>query len=284
SSRLYKFHRPRIPLNQTPHPLKRESRTCIKSLLAYHMRRSPPPYPISKTAAVLVALFVGRMGDLYVLLSRRSETLRSYAGDTALPGGKVDPADESIEDTARREAFEEIGLPQNKDKIPLLCVLDPFLAGNNMLVTPVVVLILDNTLRPVLNQPEVALLFSHPLAGFLSITAPSIPSNTDPEHDTEHHELDSAAELAAVELQYHTYTDMAWPFRPGAAPEPSGRATRLHRFLTGRETRGVKPVFGLTAAILIRVAQLGFGREPEFDMYAQGQPDMRTRVAWAVRN
>ena len=30
----------------------------------------------------------------------RASTLRSYAGDTALPGGKVDPDDESIEDTA----------------------------------------------------------------------------------------------------------------------------------------------------------------------------------------
>lgn len=29
-------------------------------------------------------------------------TLRSYAGDTALPGGRVEDADETIEDTAVR--------------------------------------------------------------------------------------------------------------------------------------------------------------------------------------
>lgn len=39
---------------------------------------------------------------------RRSDSLRTYAGDTSLPGGKVDPEDRSIEDTARREAFEEV--------------------------------------------------------------------------------------------------------------------------------------------------------------------------------
>lgn len=81
----------------------------------------------------------------------------------------------------RREAFEEvpcisgtsspnympsllfqIGLPRNKLQVPLLCVLEPFLASNHLIVTPsvitffetlisyrssVVVLILDNTLR-----------------------------------------------------------------------------------------------------------------------------------------
>ncbi|KAF8497375.1 hypothetical protein F5888DRAFT_277382 [Russula emetica] len=84
-------------------------------------------------------------------LDRRAMTLSSYAGDTALPGGRIDDDGKTIEDTAltfkRREVFEEIGLPQDKDKLPLLCILDPFLAGNEVLVTPVVVLILDNTLK-----------------------------------------------------------------------------------------------------------------------------------------
>ena len=39
------------------------------------------------------------LADVLFLL-RRSATLRTYAGDTSLPGGKVDPEDKSIEDTA----------------------------------------------------------------------------------------------------------------------------------------------------------------------------------------
>ena len=63
------------------------------------------------------------------MLNRRAKTLSSYAGDTALPGGKIDDADKTVEETAvrpdthvilllvpivtgfalkRREAFEEV--------------------------------------------------------------------------------------------------------------------------------------------------------------------------------
>jgi hypothetical protein len=40
------------------------------------------------------------------VLVRRSATLRTYAGDTSLPGGKVDPEDKSIEDTAVRDHLQ----------------------------------------------------------------------------------------------------------------------------------------------------------------------------------
>ena len=36
------------------------------------------------------------------MLNRRSKTLSSYAGDTALPGGKIDDDDKTIEDTVVR--------------------------------------------------------------------------------------------------------------------------------------------------------------------------------------
>ena len=43
---------------------------CIRALANYTPRRPYVRYPREKCAAVLVALFVGRKGDLYVLLSR----------------------------------------------------------------------------------------------------------------------------------------------------------------------------------------------------------------------
>ncbi|KAA1466730.1 hypothetical protein DENSPDRAFT_926089 [Dentipellis sp. KUC8613] len=317
SSDLYRFHRPKLRLDEAPHPLKRESQRCLQNLAAY---RTPPqlatlPFPRSRRAAVLVALFVGRQGDLYVLLSRRAATLRSYAGDTALPGGRVDPEDATIEDTARREAFEEIGLPADKTKVPLLCVLEPYLAGATTLVTPtlpkaagggqtqalvqllpVVVLILDTTLRPILNAAEVHALFSHPLGAFLASTPPAAPhlrADTNAEAEAE-------AEQAALELPYHTYFDMPWPHTSTPAPAPARnagptaqdqdqsqneRAVRMHRFLTGREAGGVKPVYGLTAAILIRTALIGYApRAPTFALAAPHQPSMGERIAHALRH
>ncbi|KAH8999472.1 NUDIX hydrolase domain-like protein [Lactarius akahatsu] len=281
-SELYKFHRSRLRVRDTPHPLKRESELGVKNLLSFRTKHTVPPYPRANCAAVLVALFVGRAGDLYVLLSR--QTLRSYAGDTALPGGRVDDEDETIEDTARREAFEEIGLPNDKTKLPLLCVLDPFLAGSQVLVTPVVVLILDNTVQPVLNAPEVETLFSHPLASFLSSTFPERAAPRGPFLEAEAH-----AETAALELRYHTYSDVPWPWpwhshNPSTPREASHRAVRMHRFLTGREAGGIKPIFGLTAAILIRTAAVAYGHPPDFPVQARNEPELSERVAWSLRH
>ncbi|KAJ7642346.1 NUDIX hydrolase domain-like protein [Mycena polygramma] len=259
---LLEYHRPkrvRLTDARIP-PLSAESKRCLRNLTAYRPHKQKFPYPRERSAAVLVALFVGRLGDLYVLLNRRSSTLRSYAGDTSLPGGKVDPEDRTIEETARREAFEEIGLPRDKLKVPLLCVLEPFLASNHLIVTPVVVLILDNTLRPILNKAEVASLFSHPLASFLS-SSPPFP-----------------AESELVEVPYHTTSDHTYP-----GPNGKRFPTRAHRFLTGREAGGIKPVFGLTAAILIKVASIAHAPlQSDFDVLPPGAQTLEARVAWAV--
>ncbi|KAG8855850.1 hypothetical protein FRB96_006672 [Tulasnella sp. 330] len=285
-------------------PLKDESRLCLKHLAAYTTRTRNPyashQYPLARSAAVLVALFVGRWGDLYVLLSRRSDDLRSYAGDTSLPGGKRDPEDKSPEDTARREAFEEIGLPRDRRRIPLLCTLEPFLSTNNLIVFPVVVLVTDPAIKPALNAPEVAALFSHPLRSLLSSISPfhlqHVP-HADPLRDSDfgfaHSVSPSPSEQPIFSPtpvspappsspstlinipSYHTHRDMdIGPFHT---------CVRIHTFLTGREPN-IKPLFGLTAAIVIRVACIGYGPEinPEFDVEAPDQLSMRDRIAFAL--
>ncbi|KAM6496455.1 NUDIX hydrolase domain-like protein [Amanita muscaria] len=260
TSNFLEYHRPRLRVNRKHIPtLTRQSKQCLHNLASYHTPKLPLPLPRSRCAAVLVALFVGRAGDVYVLLSRRSATLRTYAGDTSLPGGKVDPGDKSFEDTARREAFEEIGLPRDRRKVPLLCILEPFIASNDLIVTPVVVLILDLTSRPILNTAEVTSLFSHPLSSFLDETPP-FP-----------HEPES------LEVPYHTSQE--WEIE---GPQGVSWRIRGHRFLTGREAGGIKPVIGLTAAILIRVAEVAFSRLPSFELRAPGEPTMVQRLAWAM--
>jgi len=256
---LLKYHRPKLRLNEARiPPLSQESKECLRNLVAYRAPKTKLTYPRSSCAAVLVALFVGRKGDLYVLLNRRSLTLRTYAGDTSLPGGRMDPEDKSFEDTARREAYEEIGLPRDRHKVPLLCLMEPYLAAQHIVV-PVVVLILDNTLRPILNAAEVASLFSHPLASFLTSTPP-FPS--EPE---------------SVEVPYHSHYEVE-----STGPRGTTYPWRVHRFLTGREAGGIRPVFGITAAILINVAQAGYRRVPEFEVHPPGEPPMERRIAWAL--
>ncbi len=61
-------------------------------------------------AAVLVALYEGADEELHVVLTKRRADLRHHAGEISFPGGRRDPEDGTLADTALREAEEEIGL------------------------------------------------------------------------------------------------------------------------------------------------------------------------------
>lgn len=51
-----------------------------------------------------------------MVLTRRSATLRAHGGEVAFPGGGRDEG-ESLADTARREAYEEVGLDPSSVEI-----------------------------------------------------------------------------------------------------------------------------------------------------------------------
>jgi 8-oxo-dGTP pyrophosphatase MutT (NUDIX family) len=67
---------------------------------------------------VLVPLFVAGVDEEpYAVFTRRGTGLRRHAGEISFPGGRRDPEDASLSDTALREAEEEIGLPRTEVKI-----------------------------------------------------------------------------------------------------------------------------------------------------------------------
>jgi 8-oxo-dGTP pyrophosphatase MutT (NUDIX family) len=65
-------------------------------------------------AAVLVALYESGDGELRVVLTKRRADLRRHAGEISFPGGRRDPEDATLRDTALREAEEEIGLARSE--------------------------------------------------------------------------------------------------------------------------------------------------------------------------
>jgi 8-oxo-dGTP pyrophosphatase MutT (NUDIX family) len=73
-------------------------------------------------AAVLVPLFRDAAGELRLVLVVRGERGR-HGGQVGLPGGKPEPGDASLLETALREAEEEIGLA--RDAVEVLAELDP---------------------------------------------------------------------------------------------------------------------------------------------------------------
>ncbi|MFA5912843.1 MAG: CoA pyrophosphatase [Burkholderiales bacterium] len=71
-------------------------------------------------ASVLVPVYRGAGGELRLILIRRSDN-GIHGGHLAFPGGKRDPCDRSMLDTALREAREEIGI--REDQIEILTEL-----------------------------------------------------------------------------------------------------------------------------------------------------------------
>ncbi len=110
-----------------------------------------------KDAAVLVAL-VERPAGLSVILTRRSDTLRSHTGQVAFPGGRCDPG-ETPWATALREAHEEIGL--DPSQVTVAGLSTPYRTGTGYHVVPVVGFVTPPfTLSP--NPDEVADIFETP--------------------------------------------------------------------------------------------------------------------------
>jgi 8-oxo-dGTP pyrophosphatase MutT (NUDIX family) len=53
----------------------------------------------------------------YIVLTRRRADLKRHAGEISFPGGRRDPEDSHLSETALREAEEEIGLPRAEVKM-----------------------------------------------------------------------------------------------------------------------------------------------------------------------
>ena len=69
-----------------------------------------PIVPEEGLAAVLAPIFTDQEGILRLVLTKRSRTLPTHAGQLAFPGGKPHPEDSGPLDTALRETHEEVGL------------------------------------------------------------------------------------------------------------------------------------------------------------------------------
>jgi 8-oxo-dGTP pyrophosphatase MutT (NUDIX family) len=82
----------------------------IKELLK---DRDPMPLGVENSAwlhaAVLMPLFKDETG-YKVLFTKRTDKVEHHKGQISFPGGAVDDVDESLEETALRESYEEIGL------------------------------------------------------------------------------------------------------------------------------------------------------------------------------
>ncbi len=96
----------------------------------------PVARPEGMRAAVLVPLYEDQ-GGLRLILIQRSGLMHTHAGEVAFPGGMIEPGDEGPEQTAIREAWEEVALPP--DRVEVIGGLEPLTARSpELLIVPVV--------------------------------------------------------------------------------------------------------------------------------------------------
>ena len=117
-------------------------------------------------------------GTLALLITQRADTLRSHAGQWALPGGRREPG-ESAEDAARRELHEETGVSVGAGDV--LGLLDDYATRSGYLITPVVVW--GGPADPAMRGPESEVAGIHviPLADFdVAPRLVRIPESTAP--------------------------------------------------------------------------------------------------------
>lgn len=132
----------------------------IRSRLSSHQRQVITGGKLSP-AAVALLLSPGKSG-LDLLFTLRAGTVLHHKNEISFPGGRTDPCDSSMLDTALRETWEEIGV--KPEDLEILGVLDDHTSVSGYLVTPVVMFLRkrDYPFKP--EPAEVCEVFSVPLS------------------------------------------------------------------------------------------------------------------------
>ena len=107
----------------------------IATLSHYQPIRLPET---SSSAAVIIILLKDAHDHLEIVLTKRAETLPTYAGQYSFPGGIRDPGDADWYETATREVQEELNL--SDESYQYVGELDDFPDRYNNLVRVFVVL------------------------------------------------------------------------------------------------------------------------------------------------
>ena len=82
-----------------------------------------------RRGAVMVPLVMTEKGTR-LLLILRPENMREHAGQIAFPGGSMDDGDRSPWETACREAYEEVGIPDSSVEFVSLLPAEKVLVSN----------------------------------------------------------------------------------------------------------------------------------------------------------
>lgn len=228
----------------------------------------PQIWPVFRRSAVMIVLFIGNFGELRVLLTKRSRKLNNFSGHVSLPGGKADNERETEIEVARRECFEEIGLPYDEElqkqglKLEYLNMMPCYLSRTFLSVRPIVCFLHKNdrpsdqikTLKLLLNPGETSSIFSIPLLDLID------------KHNKK--------EYVNKSVRSYHWGHLRWPIKHFYYPtQNSNEVTWLEEIIdlssddedliddieAHSEGKEIKDLWGLTAQMLFDLAHIATG-------------------------
>ena len=88
-----------------------------------------------KKAAVLALFYPDKNGNTRFLLTQRASYNGTHSAQISFPGGKIEQSDKNLEETALREAFEEVSIPMETVAM-IREITDVYIPPSNFLATP----------------------------------------------------------------------------------------------------------------------------------------------------
>ena len=120
----------------------------------------------AKRAGVLALFYPNNKGETTLVLILRNTYKGVHSAQVAFPGGKLEDQDNSLQDAALRETFEEIGVPINTIKV-VKQLTEVYIPPSNFYVQPYIGV---SELTPTFTKEdaEVEAIIEVPLQHFLS--------------------------------------------------------------------------------------------------------------------
>ena len=146
----------------------------IKSTLTNTLSLHPPSDEKNRIASVLIVIYGG---EPKVLMTKKSRILKLHAGEIAFPGGKYEPEDVDLLETALRETREEINLSIRNEHV--IGQLQPVTTLNSRFtIYPFIAVV--KRLPRLKDNPEVETILNIPVFPLLQTLSPDM----DPAHQS----------------------------------------------------------------------------------------------------